>query len=63
MIRAIAIFAVFCSVSFMQAASAVASPAGCTRAELQSAVDRYIKAAKQGNPAIMPLDPKLMPKQ
>jgi hypothetical protein len=63
MIRAIAIFAMFFNVSFLPAAAAVASPAGCTRAELQSVVDRYIKAVKQGNPALMPLDPKLMPKQ
>jgi hypothetical protein len=57
MIRAIAIFAMFCSALFMQAAPAGASPAGCTRAELQSVVDRYIKAAKQGDPSIMPLAP------
>jgi hypothetical protein len=57
MIRAIAIFAMYCSALFIQPAATIASPSGCTRAELQSAVDFYINAVKQGNPSIMPLAP------
>jgi hypothetical protein len=57
MIRAIAVWVVFFSISFLQAEAAVAAPAGCTRSDLQSVVDLYIKAVKQGNPAIMPLAP------
>jgi hypothetical protein len=55
MVRMIAVFAVFCSVMLMQATTAVAASAGCTRSELQSIVDQYINALKQGKPKIMPL--------
>jgi hypothetical protein len=55
MIRMIAIIAMLFSASFWHASTAVAASMGCTRVELQSVVDRYVQAVKQGNPAIMPL--------
>jgi hypothetical protein len=39
-------------------ASVRAEAAGCTRASLKSAVDKYMEALKKGNPKIMPLASK-----
>jgi hypothetical protein len=39
-------------------ASVRAEAAGCTRASLQGAVNKYIKALKKGNPSLMPLAPE-----
>jgi hypothetical protein len=57
MIRAIAIVALFCSTlpSWAEAVPTSAAKAGCTRASLQGAVDKYVDALKKGNPSLMPL--------
>jgi hypothetical protein len=49
--KAIVLVVLFCSTL------AIAEPAakGCTRAGLQSAVDKYLEAMKQGNPSLLPL--------
>jgi len=52
MIRAIAVFALFCS---LLSVSSTAAAAGCTRASLQATVDQYLAALKQGTPSMMPL--------
>jgi len=52
MIRSIAVFALFCSLS---SGSSTAAAAGCTRASLQATVDQYLAALKQGTPSTMPL--------
>ena len=49
MIRAIAFFALLCSTLSLQAAPK------CTRASLQTKVDRYLDALKKGQPSRMPL--------
>jgi hypothetical protein len=53
MVRAIATFMLMFSV-----ASIRAEAAGCTRASLQGAVDKYMEALKKGKPSIMPLAKK-----
>ncbi len=57
MIRAIAIFALLCSTSFLHAETVLlrAAKSGCTRAGLQEGVDHYLDALKKGAPALMPL--------
>jgi hypothetical protein len=55
MIRAVAVFLLFCAFASVQAEMAVAASPGCTRADLQLVVDRYIEAMKAGNPSLMPL--------
>jgi hypothetical protein len=57
MIRVIAVFAMFCIVSLVQASIAGAYPTGCARADLQSAADQYIESLKNGNPSAMLLAP------
>ena len=49
MIRAIALFALFCSPLYLQAAPK------CTRTSLQTKVDKYLDALKKGKPSLMPL--------
>jgi hypothetical protein len=49
MIRTIAMFALLCSPLSLQAAP------GCTRANLQEKVDKYLEALKKGTPSLMPL--------
>jgi hypothetical protein len=53
MVRAIAALMLMFSI-----ASIRAEAAGCTRASLQSAVDKYMEALKKGTPSIMPLAPQ-----
>ena len=57
MIRAIAMFLLLCSISAVRAETVnlAAAAAGCTRASLQSAVDKYLDALKKGSPSVMPL--------
>ena len=57
MIRAIVVFALLCSTLPLRAETAAlaAAKAGCTRADLQKAVDKYLDALKKGNPSLMPL--------
>ena len=55
MIRAIAIFAVLCSVLSLHAETALLPAAGCSRADLQAAVDKYLDALRKGTPSGMPL--------
>jgi hypothetical protein len=43
----------FCSIASVQAKAA-----GCTRESLQSTVDKYLDALKQGTPSLMPLSPQ-----
>jgi hypothetical protein len=57
MIRCIAMVVMLCSIILVLAQIAVAAAPACTRAELQSAVDRYIEALKDGNASRMPLAP------
>lgn len=59
MIRAIAIFALLCNTMSLRAETALETPAkhGCTRAGLQSAVDKYLDALKKGAPSALPLAP------
>ena len=49
MIRAIALFALLCSTLSLQAAPK------CTRASLQTKVDKYLDALEKGKPSLMPL--------
>jgi hypothetical protein len=56
MIRVIATFMLLFSIASVRAETAVA--AGCTRASLQGAVDKYMKALKKGKPSILPLAPQ-----
>jgi hypothetical protein len=49
MIRAIVMFALLGSTSFLQAETR------CTRANLQAAVDKYLEALSKGTPSLMPL--------
>jgi hypothetical protein len=51
MIRAIAIFALLCSIASPLSAAAT----GCTRASLQEVTDKYLDALKKGTPSLMPL--------
>ena len=53
MVRAIAALALMFSF-----ASVRAEAAGCTRAGLQGAVDKYMEALKKGTPSVMPLAPQ-----
>lgn len=57
MIREIAVFLLLCSVSAVRAETVdlASAAAGCTRASLQSAVDKYLDALKKGSPSSMPL--------
>jgi hypothetical protein len=57
MIRAIVVFALLCSTLPLRAETAAlaAAKAGCSRADLQKAVDNYLDALKKGNPSLMPL--------
>jgi hypothetical protein len=57
MIRSIAIFALFCTTLPLRSEPAPlsAAKAGCTRASLQEAVDKYVEALKKGSPSLMPL--------
>jgi hypothetical protein len=59
MIRPVVIFAMFCGFSIVQVEIAGASPAGCTRTDLQTVVDKYIDAVKQGKSSILPLASKI----
>lgn len=53
MIRAIALFVLFCgTITF---GAEIAPAAGCTRGSLQAAADTYVSALKQGGHALMPL--------
>jgi len=59
MIRAIAVFVLLFSTMSVQAETVLTPAAeGCTRASLQTAVDKYIDALKQGKPSLMPLTPQ-----
>jgi hypothetical protein len=49
MIRAIALFALLCCPLSLQAAPK------CTRASLQTKVDKYLDALEKGKPSLMPL--------
>jgi hypothetical protein len=53
MVRAIATLMLMFSI-----ASIRAEAAGCTRASLQDAVNKYMEALKKGTPSIMPLSPQ-----
>jgi hypothetical protein len=57
MIRAIATFVLLCCTLPLRAETALLTPAaaGCARASLQAAVDKYLDALKKGNPSLMPL--------
>jgi hypothetical protein len=57
MIRAITVFALLCSVISLQSETAflTAAEAGCTRPGLQTAIDKYLDALRQGTPSGMPL--------
>jgi len=60
MVRTVAVLLLFGSM-FLFRAETVAlavSPAGCTRASLQAAVDKYLDALQKGNPSLMPLAPR-----
>ena len=56
MIRAIAALVLLCCTVSVRTETAAA--AGCTRASLQTTVDKYLDALKQGNPSLMPLSPQ-----
>jgi hypothetical protein len=61
MVRVMAVLLLFGS-TFSVRAETVAladSPAGCTRASLQTAVDKYLDALQKGNPSLMPLAPQV----
>jgi hypothetical protein len=60
MIRAIAVFALLCGALHLRAEMLPAASAktGCTRADLQKAVDKYAEALKKGKPSMMPLASK-----
>jgi hypothetical protein len=51
MIRAIAMFALLCSIASPWSAAAT----GCTRASLKEITDKYLDALKKGTPSLMPL--------
>lgn len=53
MIRGITVFVLLCGTLVARVETVAA--AGCTRASLQAAVDKYLDALKQGAPASMPL--------
>ena len=57
MIRLFAFLSLFCSITPLQAETALlsASKSGCTRLELQAAADQYLDALKNGTPMRMPL--------
>jgi hypothetical protein len=57
MIRAIAMFALFCSATSLRAETVLvtAEATGCTRASLQGSVDQYLDALKKGSPSMMSL--------
>jgi hypothetical protein len=54
MIRAIAMFALFCSFASQLGLSATE----CTRASLKEVTDKYLDALKKGTPSLMPLAPR-----
>jgi hypothetical protein len=60
MMRAIIVFVLLCSTLSVHAETVLLTPAaaGCTRASLQGAVDKYLDALKKGNPSLMPLAPQ-----
>ena len=60
MIRATALFVLFCAAVSVRAetVASTAAAAGCTRASLQATVDKYLDALKKGNPSLMPLAPQ-----
>jgi hypothetical protein len=60
MIRATALFVLFCGAVSVRAetVASAAAAAGCTRASLQATVDKYLDALKKGNPSLMPLAPQ-----
>jgi hypothetical protein len=57
MIRVIAVFALLFSTLHLHAETVSMTPAkaGCTRANLQGAIDKYLDALKKGTPSLMPL--------
>jgi hypothetical protein len=55
MIRAIVVFAMLFTTSFVRAETITGSATKCTRAGLQSVVDSYLEAVKKGAPSSMPL--------
>ena len=57
MIRVIAVFALLFSTLHLHAETVSMTPAkaGCTRADLQGAIDKYLDALKKGTPSLMPL--------
>ena len=57
MIRAIVVFALLFSTLHLHAETVSMAPAkaGCTRADLQGAIDKYLDALKKGTPSLMPL--------
>ena len=57
MIRVIAVFALLFSTLHFHAETVSMTPAkaGCTRADLQGAIDKYLDALKKGTPSLMPL--------
>ncbi len=57
MIRVFAGIVLLCGLLSVQAETAPSVPpaAGCTRASLQAAVDKYLEAVSKGNPSLMPL--------
>jgi hypothetical protein len=57
MIRAISMLVLLCSTLPLRAETVLLTPAkaGCTRADLQAAVDKYLDALKKGTPSLIPL--------
>jgi hypothetical protein len=57
MIRAIAAFVLLCCTLHLRAetVSPASANTGCTRPDLQKAVDKYVDALKSGKPSLMPL--------
>jgi|WetSurMetagenome_2_1015567.scaffolds.fasta_scaffold44144_2 hypothetical protein len=60
MFRAIALFSLLYAALSLQAEAALptAGKTGCTRTNLQGAVDKYLDALKKGKPSLMPLAAK-----
>jgi hypothetical protein len=59
MIRAIAVFVLFCFAVPAWAEPALTTAAkGCTRAGLRKITNKYLDAVKKGNPSLMPLAPQ-----
>jgi len=60
MVRTIAVLLLFGSTFLFRAETVAlaAAPAGCTRASLQTTVDKYLDALQKGNPSLMPLTPQ-----